>query len=736
MKCEYCRQQMLPYLYDLLDEVERQELVTHLETCPSCQEARKAAQEQQGMLAEAIKLESSDIIFKAPVKATPASTAETVVLPRAPRRNPFLLNRWAAAAAVLLFLFSGGGVIGWTVYRENAGKLDEAQRRLGKAKDDLSKGRHEFNEKKDQSQKEIRDIQKQIDSLFIDWKQQEIKRAKELEEKRAQLPQIIVSGPQLAVAGAKNSYEIELRQTALDKDNAPKGAGNNHKDAKPERPSATLPPAPNMQARVVDQNNNILYQQKLKVQPNNRANFDLPPDLAIKPGDAIALEFLAEMADGKIEKLRDNLNLVFPDYVTHLTTDRPMYRPGETVRFRSLTLERFSLKPAQQKFHLRYRIVGPRNVEIFNKEVASELLTTDKTDPAKKNTFKGPGGVPLFGLGVGEFALPADLAEGEYTLQVSEVNERFHDEKRNFLVRRWQAPRLNKEVQFNRSSYGPGDPVKIQVRAVPVQGQQQFRNNIRTLARVVVDGVSVLSQDQPTDNEGRAEFEFALPPHILKGIGVVTVECHDGGNVETVVRNLPIVLRDLHVSFFPEGGDLIAGVPNRVYFQVRTPANQPAELTGAILDARNQEVVRIQTLADDKEAGINQGLGSFTFKPKLGARYSLRIDAPIGIDRPIPLAWGNGLRIEPRDRGVVLNIPQSVVDGDINLTLHNVQQARELLVGAYCRGRVLDHKFVKVEANQPAQVTLKPHAPIGGVFRITVFEKVVRRPPIARWRNG
>ncbi len=214
-----------------------------------------------------------------------------------------------------------------------------------------------------------------------------------------------------------------------------------------------------------------------------------------------------------------------------------MYRPGETVRFRSLTLERFSLKPAQQKFHLRYRIVGPNNAEIFKKEAASDLVTADG------DALKGPDGAALFGLGVGEFALPAELAEGEYTLQVSEANERFAEEKRSFLVRRWQAPRLNKEVQFNRSSYGPGDQVKILVRAVPVQGQAGFRNNIQISARVVVDGAEVLSQpNRQTDNDDRVELDFALPGQILRGVGVVTVWFNDGGTIETVVRSLPIVV--------------------------------------------------------------------------------------------------------------------------------------------------------------------------------------------------
>ena len=43
------------------------------------------------------------------------------------------------------------------------------------------------------------------------------------------------------------------------------------------------------------------------------------------------------------------------------------------------------------------------------------------------------------------------------------------------------------------------------------------------------------------------------------------------GVVETIVRPIPIVLNKLQVEFFPEGGDLVAGVVNRVYFQALTP---------------------------------------------------------------------------------------------------------------------------------------------------------------------
>ena len=714
MTCEQCRQQMLPYLYELLEPLEREELALHLETCAVCQEALKSAREQAGMMAEAVKAEA-DIVFKAPVKATPASTAQTLMMPR-PKRRFVLLNRWAAAAAVLIAIFSAGGVFGWTVWRDNANSLTSAKSRLARARDDLSKSQQMLNENKGQTQREIRAIQEQIDTLFGNWKEEESKTRKVLEDKRSQTS-INVYGPRNAVAGAKNSYEVELGQNRdLDKNVAQNPIGIAKKTMEKNKidPTKAQPGVPNLQIRAVNQRTGeILYKQQLNMQQNGRANFDLPSDLPIKPNDDIAMEFQTETPHGKLIDVRDNLKLVFPEYVTHLTTDRPMYRPGETVRFRSLTLERFSLKPSGQEFHLRYRIVGPNNVEVYNKEFAGQLVNAKTNAP-----IKGPTGQPLFGLGAGEFALPADLPGGQYTLFVSEVNDRFREDKRVFIVQRLQAPRFNKEVTFNRSSYGPGDEIKITVRISPVQGMQAgFRNNINVNAVLVIDDGMHGNENRNTDNEGRVDFTFRLPAQMAKGVGKVTITCNDGASPETVVRMVPIVVRDLVIDFYPEGGDLVAGVPNRVYFQARTPAGKPADFEGVVLDDKQQVVARLQTVSDDAEPGVNQGLGTFTLTPQLKKRYTVRVDAPIGIDKRFPLP-------QVKDKGVVLNVPQGVVDNDIQLTIHNVKQPRELLIGAYCRGRMLDHKLVTVPANKPVTVALKPQEDVGGVYRITVFEKV------------
>src|ERR1019366_8233228 len=402
MTCDHCLQQLLPLLYDLLDPMERQIVAAHLENCPTCQEALKTAQEQIGLLAEAVKEPGTQIVFKAPVQTTPAM-APTVVM-RRPFRPLAFVNRWCIAAALLLLIFCAGGALGWTIWRAQIDQLDKSQDRLAKAKEDLTKAQQDWAQQKGQTQKDVRAIQEQIDQLFRDWHTEE-NTARNLAER--QRVQLVVKGPQVAQAGANNSYQVQMFKDQAVFNNFAQAPGM--KAQEPNQQAAV--PGMAFDVRAVNQaTKKTVFQKNLVTQPDGKAEFILPSDIAFKPGEEVVLVFETRSPEGKPVQLGDHLKLVLPEYVTHLATDRPLYRPGETVRFRSLTLERFSLKPAEQKFHLRYRIVGPSNVEIYSKEFASTVIA----DEGQK-LIKGPQGEELDCLGGGEFTLPADLAGGQST---------------------------------------------------------------------------------------------------------------------------------------------------------------------------------------------------------------------------------------------------------------------------------------------------------------------------------
>src|SRR2546421_735088 len=73
-RCTDYQNQMLDYVYDLLDEDVVQDLALHLEHCADCRPARRAAGGQQQLLAAAARLESPAVCFLRP-EEQPAAVA-------------------------------------------------------------------------------------------------------------------------------------------------------------------------------------------------------------------------------------------------------------------------------------------------------------------------------------------------------------------------------------------------------------------------------------------------------------------------------------------------------------------------------------------------------------------------------------------------------------------------------------------------------------------------------------
>src|SRR5262249_11064428 len=105
--------------------------------------------------------------------------------------------------------------------------------------------------------------------------------------------------------------------------------------------------------------------------------------------------------------------------------------------------------------------------------------------------------------------------------------------------------------------------------------------------------------------------------------------------------------------------------------------------------------------------------------PEQGKKYDLRAGSPAGITlvHQFPAIKGDG---------IVLHTPHGVLtDKDpISVELQNKGAERKLLVGAYCRGRLLAQKVVTAKDGAPTTLELKPDADVGGVYRVTVFQEM------------
>lgn len=89
------------------------------------------------------------------------------------------------------------------------------------------------------------------------------------------------------------------------------------------------------------------------------------------------------------------------------------------------------------------------------------------------------------------------------------------------------------------------------------------------------------------------------------------------------------IKKSVFVNFFPEGGNLIAGVKSIVAFNSNDQFNTPVSIKGNIINAKNENVASIETASN--------GMGKFEFIPNANEMYSAKITTADGKNQTIPL---------------------------------------------------------------------------------------------------
>jgi hypothetical protein len=202
------------------------------------------------------------------------------------------------------------------------------------------------------------------------------------------------------------------------------------------------------------------------------------------------------------------------------------------------------------------------------------------------------------------------------------------------------------------------------------------------------------------------QLYFRLPTDLQGDSFKLGIQLGEG----KMIQDIPLVPVRLAVDFFPEGGELVAGVPNRVYYRVRSAGGEPVSQEGHLTLAWR---------SDEIASSFQQGLGSFVFTPDPAEMYTIRLTSAAG-----DLVAANPFQaLGIQGEGVVLHVPDSVgKEGEpIRVQLRQRGAARRVLLLVECRGQMVDEQWIQVAAPETT-VELKPAAGARGVLRVTAYE--------------
>ena len=274
-----------------------------------------------------------------------------------------------------------------------------------------------------------------------------------------------------------------------------------------------------------------------------------------------------------------------------VSTDKPLYQPGQVIHVRSLALANADLRP-----------------------VANRAIVIEARDPKGNKVFKKATTTSDFGTAAADFELADQVNLGDYTLAATLGDTA---SERTVRVERYVLPKFKIELSADRGYYEPGETIRGDLAAdytfgKPVAGGKavivasEFVEKLRPFATV----------EGTTDADGRFHFEIPLKDRFVgqelkKGDAFVSLEATVtdlADHAQKKTLDLTVTATPIRIELFPESGTLVRGVENILYIVTAYPDGRPAKTKLTI--AQSHQVIETSEL----------GIAAVKITPPVGSR--------------------------------------------------------------------------------------------------------------------
>ncbi|MDP3432448.1 MAG: MG2 domain-containing protein, partial [Bacteroidota bacterium] len=328
-------------------------------------------------------------------------------------------------------------------------------------------------------------------------------------------------------------------------------------------------------------------------------------------------------SDGSTKKISQQVTdyfNVFPKEKVFLTTDKQSYKPGETIWFNAMVTDIKTQLPSTKSQDFI--------VKLYNKngeQVAFQLLQLTN------------------GSTSGDLEIPEELSRGQYFLVayiLSQINpEEVFCATINIdpaFSDQWVVSAIARD---SISISGQKNELSILIRNLA----GAFVKNT-SLRYQLMNGAEIIGKGKlKTDDSGKTVVPFTLPS---KSNGEPFVcELTDNKNEWKKEIFLPSNLDPLKISFYPEGGRILTGVPVKIGFTAFNNWGMPVDLEGSVVNQDGKQLAIVKT--------FTKGLGLFAVENDGKQKLKLVISGKTGqnqtFDLPAPNTSGLAFSVAKTD---------------------------------------------------------------------------------------
>lgn len=333
-----------------------------------------------------------------------------------------------------------------------------------------------------------------------------------------------------------------------------------------------------------------------------------------------------------------------PEDKVYIQMDRPFYKPGETLWFTAYVRNGASMKPSRMSDIVHVELLDPKGAVAQS----HQLIVRD-------------------GKAEGDFQLTTESPGGMY--KVKAYTEWMNNEEdpaifqKDIQVQAVVTPRVKMKLDFVREGYAGGAIVEADVTFESLTNQALANREVKYILQV--EGETVKEGNARTDTEGKVRVAAQLPDELNSPDALLIVLMNHQGLMESISRSVPVVLNQIDISFFPEGGDLVEGLPGTVAFKATNAYGEAADIAGVVLNEAGTVISRLKS--------FHRGMGAFDFQPVAGETYKVALAEPFVTEAiyTIPAAM---------PRGYTLSVDE-IEKNEAKLTIASTETERLSVVG-------------------------------------------------------
>lgn len=289
----------------------------------------------------------------------------------------------------------------------------------------------------------------------------------------------------------------------------------------------------------------------------------------------------------------------------HLHLDKPYYAIGDNIWFKAYVVQADKNQPSNLSKILYVDLISEKD--------------------SVKQTLKLP---LLIGLAWGEFALPDTLKEGNYRIRAYTNWMRNFGEEYFFdkTIRVGNAITNNivTAVSYSYAKEGTSQKINADLNYKDINGNPLADKDVTY--EIQLDARTISKGKGKTDNSGNLRLSFINDQPAIRKSGMInTVVRLD--DKRQVIKSFTVksTSNDADVQFFPEGGDLVAGLASIVAFKASGADGLGVPISGYLIDSAGKRISEFKS--------EHAGMGAFAFRPENGATYKAVVKFEDGTEK-------------------------------------------------------------------------------------------------------